>query len=203
MNVKFSHKNNCLASQKKKKKRKKEKKSKNKHKKEYRGRQSLQSVTIKPSNVVVLVLLGLFTLRHHMKLWHFSSSVNSFFKHTCSAIQWGPFVYRRNSCVRTVKALARLRECAEPHEPSLVAYVKSTIILWAGSYGFVVSVRKIFSRTLWFGICVFYVIYFHLINPYKPTVPFLGKQCRPRSDAAERGVWSGSPLFAYRIFYSK
>ena len=24
----------------------------------------------------------------------------------------------------------------------------------------------------------------------------LGKQCRPRSDAAERGVWSGSPLFA-------
>ena len=23
-----------------------------------------------------------------------------------------------------------------------------------------------------------------------------GKQCRPRSDAAERGVWSGSPLFA-------
>ena len=24
----------------------------------------------------------------------------------------------------------------------------------------------------------------------------IGKQCRPRSDAAERGVWSGSPLFA-------
>ena len=23
-----------------------------------------------------------------------------------------------------------------------------------------------------------------------------GKQCRPRSDAAERGAWSGSPLFA-------
>ena len=23
-----------------------------------------------------------------------------------------------------------------------------------------------------------------------------GKQCRPRSDAAERGVWSGSTLFA-------
>ena len=24
----------------------------------------------------------------------------------------------------------------------------------------------------------------------------IGKQCRPRSDAAESGVWSGSPLFA-------
>ena len=33
----------------------------------------------------------------------------------------------------------------------------------------------------------------------------LGKQCRPRSDAAERGVWSGSPLFANRstIFLSE
>ena len=28
-----------------------------------------------------------------------------------------------------------------------------------------------------------------------------GKQCRPRSDAAERGVWSGPSLFAYRNFY--
>ena len=26
----------------------------------------------------------------------------------------------------------------------------------------------------------------------------IGKQCRPRSGATERGVWSGSPLFAYR-----
>ena len=28
-----------------------------------------------------------------------------------------------------------------------------------------------------------------------------GKLRKPRSDAAERGVWSGSPLFAYRMFY--
>ena len=27
----------------------------------------------------------------------------------------------------------------------------------------------------------------------------IGKQCRPRSDAAERGVWSGSTLFAIRL----
>ena len=27
----------------------------------------------------------------------------------------------------------------------------------------------------------------------------IGKQCRPRSDAAERGVWSGSTLFAISL----
>ena len=45
----------------------------------------------------------------------------------------GPFVYFHTSCVRTAKALVRLRECAGSPEPSLVAYVVSTIISWAGS----------------------------------------------------------------------
>ena len=36
-------------------------------------------------------------------------------------------------CVRTAKALVRLRGCAGSPEPSLVAYVISTIISWAGS----------------------------------------------------------------------
>ena len=31
----------------------------------------------------------------------------------------------------------------------------------------------------------------------------LGKQCRPRSDATECGIWSGSTLFASKNFYSK
>ena len=44
-----------------------------------------------------------------------------------------PFVYFHTSCVQTVKALARLRGCAGSPEPSLVAYVVSTIISWAGS----------------------------------------------------------------------
>ena len=44
----------------------------------------------------------------------------------------GPFVYFHTPCVRTVKALARLRRCADLPEPSLVAYVISTIISWAG-----------------------------------------------------------------------
>ena len=43
----------------------------------------------------------------------------------------GPFVYFNTSCVRTAKALVRLRWCAGSPEPSLVAYVISTIISWA------------------------------------------------------------------------
>ena len=31
----------------------------------------------------------------------------------------------------------------------------------------------------------------------------IGKHCRPRSDATESGVWSGSSLFANRNIYSK
>ena len=42
-----------------------------------------------------------------------------------------PFVYCHALCVRTAKALVRLRI---PPEPSLVAYAISTIISWAGSY---------------------------------------------------------------------
>ena len=41
------------------------------------------------------------------------------------------FVYFHTSCLRTVKALARLRACAGSPEPSLVAYVISSIISWA------------------------------------------------------------------------
>ena len=45
----------------------------------------------------------------------------------------GPFVYFHTSRVRTAKALARLPGCAGSPEPSLVAYVITTIISWAGS----------------------------------------------------------------------
>ena len=45
----------------------------------------------------------------------------------------GPIVYFHTLCVRTAKALARLRGYAGSPEPSLVAYVISTIISWAGS----------------------------------------------------------------------
>ena len=44
-----------------------------------------------------------------------------------------PFVYIHTSGVRTAKALARLGGCTGSPKPSLVAYVISTIISWAGS----------------------------------------------------------------------
>ena len=46
----------------------------------------------------------------------------------------GSFVYFHTLCVRTAKALARLCGCAGSPEPSLVAYVISSIISWAGSF---------------------------------------------------------------------
>ena len=45
-----------------------------------------------------------------------------------------PFVYFHTLCVRTAKALARLRGCAVSPEPSLFAYAINTIISWAGSF---------------------------------------------------------------------
>ena len=45
----------------------------------------------------------------------------------------GPFVYFDTSCVRTAKTLVRLCGWAGSPELSLVAYVISTIISWAGS----------------------------------------------------------------------
>ena len=43
-----------------------------------------------------------------------------------------PFVYFHTSCVQTTKALARLRGCAGSPEPSLVTFVISAMISWAG-----------------------------------------------------------------------
>ena len=67
----------------------------------------------------------------------------------------GPFVYFHTSCVRTAKALVRLRRCAGLPEPLLVAYVISTIISWAGSImTFLVHVHENTSTAIevhWFG----------------------------------------------------
>ena len=79
-------------------------------------------------------------MSHLTRLWHFSSSVNSFLKCACAAIQWGKmsdFLLDPSSTsilhVRPAKALARLHKCAGLPEPSLVAFVISTIISWAGT----------------------------------------------------------------------
>ena len=56
-------------------------------------------------------------------------------------------------------------------------------------------VRTIQLYRWWLYVCVCTVCLTHIWD--------IGKQCRPRSDAAERGVWSGSTLFAHRNFYQK
>ena len=69
-----------------------------------------------------------------MRLWLFSSSVNSFFKRACPAIQWGKMSdFWSDPSSTSVHYVARLCGNAGSPEPSLVAYVISTIISWAGS----------------------------------------------------------------------
>ena len=56
-----------------------------------------------------------------------------------------PFVYFHTSCVRTAKALVILRACAGSPEHSLVAYVISSIISWAGSFSKPNRATKVFG----------------------------------------------------------
>ena len=74
------------------------------------------------------------------RLWHFSSSVNSFFKRTCAVIQWGwmsDFCSDPSSTsivhVCEQRRLWRACRCAGSPEPSLVACAISTKISCAGS----------------------------------------------------------------------
>ena len=82
-------------------------------------------ITIEPCHeIMALFVLGKFILQ---MLMH---------NHPVGLDVWflvGLFIYFHPSCVRTAKALARLRRCTGLPQPSLVAYVVSTIISWAGS----------------------------------------------------------------------
>ena len=82
-----------------------------------------------------LYTLNRFYFSHLMRLRHFSS--NAYAQSSSGArclIFVGSFVYFHTLCVRTAKALTRLRGCAGSSEHSLVAYVISIIISWAGSF---------------------------------------------------------------------
>ena len=61
------------------------------------------------------------------------------------------FVYFHSSCVRTVKALARLHGCTDSPEPSLVAYAISIIISWACSF-FTLRHRMLYTKLTWSSI---------------------------------------------------
>ena len=68
-------------------------------------------------------IMALFVLRTHSLNAHAQPSSGA----RC-LIFGRTFRLLHTSCVRTAKALARLRGCAESPEPSLVAYLISTII---------------------------------------------------------------------------
>ena len=85
-----------------------------------------------------------------------------------------PFVYFHTSCVRTVNALARLRlwrDCgsgetaAQAPKTSLVAYVISTIISWAGlnyDLSYLRNEFHIINSSLIFTLC-FYIGFVHYL----------------------------------------
>ena len=78
-----------------------------------------------PHEIMVLIVLRKLILQTRMRSHPVGLDVWCFESLT--------FVYFHTSCVQTAKALARLRGCAGSPEPSLVAYVISIIISWAGS----------------------------------------------------------------------
>ena len=74
----------------------------------------------------------------------------------------GPLVYVHTLCVRTVKALARLRGCTGSPEPSLVACLISTIISWAGSFSLVLyKYKEVFFLTHYKYKSIFIILRIH------------------------------------------
>ena len=85
----------------------------------------------------------------------------------------GPFVYFQTLCVRTAKALVSLRGCAGSPEPSLVAYVISTIISWAGCI-------MLFTMTL-LDICTLYIFAYLMSHVTRKPALCVCKRQRRRS----------------------
>ena len=114
----------------------------------------------------------------------------------------GPFVYFHTSCVRTAKALARLPGCAGSPEPSLVAYVISTIISWACSI--IAHEQRIMSYYYsWtdYSKKSFNFISYSMktysakgtLKPFSTGPMYLAFICTVCSPASNEGVWiSGS-----------
>ena len=87
-------------------------------------------------------------LSHVMRLWYFfvrhklilQTGMHS---HPVGLDVWclvPPFIYFHILCVWIAKALARLCKCAGSPEPSLVTYVISTVLSWAGSFIFLLNI---------------------------------------------------------------
>ena len=83
-----------------------------------------------------------------MSFWYLSHQRNVILQTCVHSYLVGPgiqilvwaYLYYHTLCRRAVKVLTRLRRCAVPSEPSLLAHAISTKIPWHGSYIFIDSI---------------------------------------------------------------
>ena len=102
----------------------------------------------------------------------------------------GYFIYFHTSCVRTAKALLRLRGFAGSPEPSLVTCVISTIISWAGS----VCLLIIFTQHKFITQKMHTQMIRHMAKPAKwPECP-----AKTQISLGTRPVWLEALLSAWR-----
>ena len=151
--------------------------------------------------------MALFVLRTHILQTRMRSHPVEL--HVCFLV--GLFVYFNTLYVRTAKALARLRRCTGSPEPSLFAYLISTIISWAGSiimsfHGLADLKRQIicpltgnlpFHRFL--GPATWRVSFFSYMSRLmtKPT-KWHRRPAETQISLGIRRVWSESSLSAWR-----
>ena len=102
-----------------------------------------------------------------------------------------PFVYFHTSCVRTAKALARLRGCPGSSEPSLLAYVISTIISWAGSNLYIGTNSSRLIR-VYTTVCYFYCSHYMSCLMTKPTKWLCAQQRLRSAWASALKCWKDS-----------
>ena len=95
-----------------------------------------------PTHLRSLITIFVVHDMYPCSIQSFKTLISHMHSHPMGLDVWflvGPFFYFPTSCVQTPKALARLSRCTGSPEPSLVAYVKNTIISWAGSFALVGS----------------------------------------------------------------
>ena len=151
--------------------------------------------------IMALFILRKFVLQTRMRSYPVGLDARFFI---------GPFVYFHTSCVRTAKALARLRRCAGSPKPSLVTYVISTIISWAGSY--ILLFLGLYHHSSEIAYCKFpkysdtqkiccnhskiwTMWLYHRVMSLNDT-DRMANSVDPDQTAPLGAVWSGSALFA-------
>ena len=115
----------------------------------------------------------------------------------CTCVVWSARFNYLSFCVHKSKPLNSFWGCAD-----LIARLRRQGFLWCGSRG---TVREDTALLVARKRILFHALIANTTTNLTHIILAsyfwdIGKQCRPRS---ERGVWSGSSLFANRNIYSK